>query len=521
MWAYEIAERIIRERPNEEVYTIATGVSPSGFIHIGNFREVVTPYFVAQALKKLGKKVRFMFSFDDFDRFRKVPADIPEEYAKYIGMNYSDIPSPFTENESYAHYFETVFKGELAKMGIDVENDVDFIYQSKEYRSGRYKDKIRLSLEKRKEIFDIIDSFRTQDAELGERDKFFPANVYCSKCKKEAKITNYDDATGDITYKCECGHEEVVNIETCRDIKLQWKVDWPMRWQQENVTFESGGMDHFTKNGSHDVAEVVSRKIFGFEPPVAEPYNFIGIKGGGAKMSSSKGGVLTITKMLNVYDPHLLLWFYAKYKPMQNFALAFDNDVIRYYSEFDRFVKMLAEGRIDEGNKTILSFTGVTEEYLNYPSFSLLATFLPIVNFNKKVLADLMKKEGIDPTTKYYAERLQRAEYWVDNYGKEYQVNLLEEKNHELYDSLSDEEKLWIKKTLEIIDKDYATSDEVQTEIYSVVKYLTDDPQELKKYQKRFFEILYNLLLGKSQGPKLGIFLLAVDSKKLKNLLEF
>ena len=79
MWAYEIAERIIRERPNEEVYTIATGVSPSGFIHIGNFREVVTPYFVAQALKKLGKKVRFMFSFDDFDRFRKVPADIPED----------------------------------------------------------------------------------------------------------------------------------------------------------------------------------------------------------------------------------------------------------------------------------------------------------------------------------------------------------------------------------------------------------------------------------------------------------
>ncbi|MBQ7466595.1 MAG: lysine--tRNA ligase [Clostridia bacterium] len=521
MWAYDIAQRIINERPNEEVYTIATGVSPSGFIHIGNFREVITPYFVAKALKNLGKKVRFLFSFDDFDRFRKVPADIPAEYEKYIGMNYSDMPSPFSENESYAHYFETVFKGELKKMGIDVEHEVDFRYQAQEYRSGRYVDKIRLSLEKRKEIFDIIDSFRTQDAELGERDSFFPANVYCSKCRKEAKIVNYDDATGDITYRCACGHEETVNVETCRDIKLQWKVDWPMRWQQENVTFESGGMDHFTKNGSHDVAEVVSRKIFGFEPPVAEPYNFIGIKGGGAKMSSSKGGVLTITKMLNVYDAHLLLWFYSKYKPMQQFSLAFDNDVIRYYSEYDRWVKMYFDGRIDQGNKDILDFTGVTEDYLNYPSFSNLATFLPIDNFNKQMLEKLMKKENIDTTTKYYKERLAKAEYWVENYGEEYQVNLLEDRNNEFYATLNDDEKSWVAKTIELVNKDFATSDELMTELYAVVKYLNLEPDVLKKTQKRFFEILYNLLLGKGQGPKLGIFLMAIEKDKLMQLLKF
>ena len=521
MWAYEIAQKIIDQRPNEKVYTIATGVSPSGFIHIGNFREVVTPYFVAEALKKMGKKVRFIFSFDEFDRFRKVPADIPEEYEKYIGMSYVDMPSPFTKNESYAHYFEEVFKGELAKIGIDIVNDVDFIYQGKEYRSGRYKDKIKLALEKRKEIFDIIDSFRTQDAELGERDNFFPANVYCSACRKEAKIVSYNDQTGDIVYKCACGHQETVNIETCRDIKLQWKVDWPMRWQQENVTFESGGMDHFTKNGSHDVAEVISRKIFGFEPPVAEPYNFIGIKGGGAKMSSSKGGVLTITKMLNVYDPHLLLWFYAKYKPMQNFALAFDNDVIRYYSEFDRWVKMYFDGRIDQGNKEILDFTGVTEDYLNYPSFSNLATFLPIVNFNRQMLDNLMKKENINTTTKHYAERLEKAAYWVENYGKEYQVNLLNEKNTEFYETLNADEKSWVAKTIELVNNNYSTSDELMTELYAVVKYLNLEPDALKKTQKRYFEILYNLLLGKSQGPKLGIFLMAVDNEKLKSLLVF
>ena len=75
-WAKEVAMRIIEERPNEEVYTVASGVSPSGFVHIGNFREIATPYLVAKELRKLGKKVRYILSFDEFDRFRKVPGNI-------------------------------------------------------------------------------------------------------------------------------------------------------------------------------------------------------------------------------------------------------------------------------------------------------------------------------------------------------------------------------------------------------------------------------------------------------------
>lgn len=238
-------------------------------------------------------------------------------------------------------------------------------------------------------------------------------------------------------------------------------------------------------------------------------------------MSSSTGNVLTVTDLLRVYDRHQILWFYAKYKPMQNFNLALDNDVIRYYSEFDRFVKMYFNGNIDEGNKEILDLTNVKEDYLNYPNFSYIATFLPFVNFNTDLLANLMHKENIDTTTNYYAERLARARFWVENYGAEYQVNLLTEKNVEFYNTLTDEEKTWIDKTLEILSRDYATSDELQTELYAVVKYLNLDPQELKKTQKRYFEMLYNLLLGAKQGPKLGIFLQAIDKEKLNSLLKF
>lgn len=518
MWAYDVAKKIIEERPNEKVYTVASGVSPSGFIHIGNFREIITPYLVVVALRKLGKKVRFILSIDNYDRYRKVPAGFPEEYSKYIGMSYVDVPSPYSSNESYASFFEKRFLGELKKMDIEPE----CIYQADQYRSGRYNKKIKLAMDKRLQIFDILDSFRTQDAEEGERENYYPISIYCSKCKKETKkIISYDEKTGDIVYECACGNRETINVLTATNMKLQWKVDWPMRWQEENVIFESGGMDHSTVNGSHDVAVRISKEIFGYEPPVYEPYNFIGIKGGGAKMSSSKGNVLTLTNLLEVYDKHIIKWFYAKYRPMQRFDLAFDNDVIRYYSEFDRYVKAYFEGKLDEGNKQILDFLDLDESYLNYPSFNLLATFLPIVSFNEKMLASLMKKENADTDSKFYKERLEKARFWVENYGKEYQINLLKEKNADFYSTLNDDEKLWIKKTLEIVDKEYSTTDELQTELYSVVKYLNLEPQELKKTQKRYFEILYSLLLGEKQGPKLGIFLMAIDKAKLKALLTF
>lgn len=518
MWANEFAKKIIEKRPDQEVYTVASGVSPSGFIHIGNFREIVSPYLVAMALKKMGKKVRFILSLDNFDHYRKVPAGIPESYQKYLDYNYSEMPSPFTEGESYATYFQNRFLGELKKLGIEPI----CISQYHEYTSGRYTEKIKLALEKRKEIFDILDSFRTQDAEEGERDNYYPISIYCPKCHREThNILSYDQKTGKLAYKCRCGHEEVLDVNKARNIKLSWKVDWPMRWQAEHVDFEMGGMDHSTAGSSFDVAVRVSREIFGYEPPVYEPYNFIGIKGGGAKMSSSKGNVLTLTDLLKVYDKHQILWFYAKYRPMQRFDLAFDNDVIRYYSEFDRFARAYFEDKIDASNREILDFVGLDRAYLNYPSFSLMATFLPIVAYNEDMLAWLMKKENADPSSEFYRERLEKAKYWVENYGKEYQVNLLGAKNTEFYATLNDDEKSWVKKTLELLEKDYESSDDLMTELYSVVKYLNLEPAELKKVQKRYFEILYNLLLGTKQGPKLGIFLLAVGKNKLNELLKF
>ena len=516
-WAKEVALRIIKERPDEEIYTVASGVSPSGFVHIGNFREIATPYLVVKELRKLGKKVRYILSFDEFDRFRKVPGNIDKSYEKYIGMPYTELPSPFTENESYASYMENRFLNELKAMDVEVE----CIYQTKEYTSGRYNEYIKIAMDNKDKIFDIIDSFRTQDATEGEKENYYPISVYCPKCKKDlTKISSYDPKTGEVTYSCECGHHDTLNIDTATNVKLQWKVDWPMRWMVEKVTFETGGVDHSAANGSKAVSERIAREIFNYEPPVYIPYNFIGIKGGGAKMSSSTGNVLTITDLLKVYDKHIIWWFYARFDNMHAFDIALDNDVIRYYSEFDRWVKLYFNGNIDDKNKSILDLTNVKEDYLKYPNFSYLATFLPIVNFNIDMLKELLSKESIDVNSKEFDQRLSLAEYWVKEYGRDYQVNLLSERNNEFYESLADIEKEWLARTITLLDKEYATTDDLQTALYGVVKVDVTDEKVLKQTQKRYFQILYNMLLGKDQGPKLGLFLMAIDKEKITNLLS-
>lgn len=515
-WALEEAKKLIEKYPNKEEFVIASGVSPSGFIHIGNFREIITTFFVGKELENLGKKVRFILSFDDFDRFRKVPNGIPESYNKYIGMPYTSIPSPFCENKTYAKEMEDRFIEELSRLGIYPET----ISQTEQYKSGRYNDKIKLAMVRRKEIFDIMSKYKTQEFTEDDRNNYYPISLYCEECDKDSTtILNYDELTGEVEYKCACGHHRIQNISNSGNIKLQWKIDWPMRWQQEGVVFEPGGRDHSAENGSFVVSKEIAKKIFDYEAPAYLAYDFIGIKGGNGKMSSSTGNVLTLTDLLGVYDKNLILWFYAKNKPNHQFNIALDEDVLRAYTEYDRMVKVYFEGKLDSKNSSILSLTGVKSSYLNNPNFGYIANFLPMVNYNEEALAKLLSKENIDCNSIYFKNRLLRAKCWLKKYNNS-KINIIEEFNQDYYDSLTEEEKDWLKSTLSVLQNNYKTTQELQTDLYAIVKKGNEEPKELKNKQKRYFQIIYNLLLGQNSGPKMGLLLSAMDYDLISSRLQ-
>ena len=132
-WADATAERIVRQRGERDRYVLAAGITPSGTVHFGNMREIITPELVARALRRAGYGVRFIYLWDDYDRFRKVPANLPGAgWDGYIGAPLSEIPDPYGAASSYARHFAGVFEQQMARLGIEPE----WISQAEMYGGG-------------------------------------------------------------------------------------------------------------------------------------------------------------------------------------------------------------------------------------------------------------------------------------------------------------------------------------------------------------------------------------------------
>lgn len=525
-WSEEIAQRIIARNPNKEEYVCAAGISPSGSIHIGNFRDVATSYFVVRALRRMGKKARLLFSWDEFDRMRKVPvnvAKVRDDMEKYIGCPYVDVPNPFEGDsaENYAVYFEKEFEASISKFGIDM----DFRHQADMYRSGKYRQYVIEALQKRGEIFDIIDSHRTQEAAEGERENYYPVSIYCPQCGRDTtKITSLSEDCLHAEYECACGHKGTFDFEHDFNCKLAWKIDWPMRWMYEGVDFEPGGKDHASLHGSYDTSKDISKKIFGYDAPMFQGYEFIGIKGTTGKMSGSSGLNLTPETLLKLYQPEVILWLYSKTEPLKAFDFCFDDGILRQYFEYDRMLNEVREGKANDYTKSIMENTTVAgREPVTVP-MALLVQLGSVVDFNVPMLETVFAKIGSDYKYEQFADRLQRAKFWLEQCAPD-QVNRLRPfRNWEVYEGLNEQEKQEIALLHEYLSNPGYTLDELNSELYAIPKRIfTDlaDEKALKAVQGTFFKNVYRLLIDKERGPRLYLFLYAIEAEKYLPLLDF
>ena len=527
-WSEKIARQLIERNPNKEEYVCAAGISPSGSIHIGNFRDIATSYFVVLSLRKLGKKARLLFSWDEFDRMRKVPANVAKvnsDMEKYIGCPYVDVINPFGgEAKTYAEYFEKEFEQSIAKFGIEM----DYRHQADMYRSGKYKQYVLEALRKRKEIFDVLDSHRTQDAQEGERDGYFPVSIYCPECGRDTtKIISFDEETMTAEYVCSCGHKGTFDFNTDFNCKLAWKVDWPMRWMYEGVDFEPGGKDHAAKDGSYDTAKDVSRKIFGYEPPLFQGYEFIGISTSDAqagKMSGSTGLNLTPDTLLKLYEPEVLLWLYARNEPLKAFNFCLDDGILRQYFEFDKMLTEVNNGTANELTQDIMSLCKVEGRVVTPVPMGLIVQLGSVVDFNVKMLEVVFEKIGTPYKYADFADRLERAKFWLEKCAPENVNKLNSRRNWEYYETLDETEKEEINRLREYIVKGGYTLDELQTELYAIplrLRCIAKEDKAGKAFQGKFFKNVYELLISKEKGPRLYLFLYAIDSARYASLLDF
>ena len=154
-------------------------------------------------------------------------------------------------------------------------------------------------------------------------------------------MTAYDEAAATLTYLCRHGHDGSMSLADGERIsgKLVWKVDWPMRWAHEGVSFEPAGEDHHAPTGSFTVGRTLVRDVFGGEPPQSTVYSFVSLAGLGGKLSGSAGGAPVPADALELLEPAIMRWLYIRRLPSQGFAIDLTaKGVQKLYDEWDRFV---------------------------------------------------------------------------------------------------------------------------------------------------------------------------------------
>ena len=534
-WSEEIADLLIKRDPDKEEYVCAAGVSPSGSVHIGNFRDIATPLFVVKALQKKGKKARLLISWDEYDRCRKIPANVQavvgDSYDKYIGCPYVDIPDPWGCHENYAKHFEEEFLKGIEPFGIEL----DCRYQADMYRSGKYMEDVIESLKKREQIFEILDSFKTKDTSKSpeelqaehdaEKAAYYPVSIFCPECKTDyTKITALSEDCTEADYVCRCGHEGHFNFLTDFNCKLGWKIDWPMRWRYERVDFEPGGKDHAAPTGSYNNSKVISKEVFGYEAPLFQGYEFIGIKGMTGKMSSSSGLNLTPETLLKIYQPEVLLWLYSKTEPTKAFDICFDDGILRQYFEYDKMLTEVREGKANDFTNTVIYNTEVEGRQVETVPMGLLVQLGSVVNFNEDMLETVFEKIGTPYKREQFGDRLARAKFWLEQCAPE-QVNKLRTlRNWDVYNTLGEEEKREIEMLFAFLSTDGYSLDDLNAELYAIPKRVYGEgytDKEYKGFQGTFFKNVYKLLIDRERGPRLYLFLYAINKEDYIGLLDF
>lgn len=516
-WADITADRIIKQKGDKEEYTLASGITPSGVVHFGNFREVITTDMVARGLRARGKKVRFIFSWDDYDTFRKVPANLPkqDELAKFMFRPIVDTPDPFEQYESYAAHHEKNFEAQLAKMGVEVEP----IYQAKKYRAGDYKEQIIFALDNRDKIRDILNAHRTEPY----GDEYYPVSVYCEKhLTDETTILSWDSETKKITYKHNpTGYESTIDMNTTSLVKLPWRVDWPMRWAFEKVDFEPGGKDHSSQGGSYTTAKDIV-KIFNWESPVYLQYDFVSIKGLGGKMSSSKGNLVTVNDVLKVYEPEMIRWIFASYKTNVDFAVSFDLDVIKTYEDFDRQERHAyglddANDKKREMAKRVLELSQIgpmPETCPIQPSFRHLCNVLQIHDGNIAMAREEYKNDIKTPRDeRRFSERSACALYWLENNAPDEFKFKINDKKPTI--EFSEAVNKFISNVASFLETSWTglTETALHEQMYVYMHELELKPADV-------FSPVYQLLISREKGPKLAGFIMTIGKERVLSLLK-
>ena len=503
-WPFVEAKKILRERKSfiekKGKITLQTGYGPSGLPHIGTFGEVARTSMMVNALKQLTDLPTEIITFsDDMDGLRKVPENVPkkEVLEKNLHKPLTQVPDPFGKYNSFGEH-----NNEMLKKFLDSFNfEYSFKSSTSLYKSGFFNTSLKIILENYDEIMKII------LPTLGkERQKTYsPFLPICPNTGQvlEIPVKEISVKNSSIIFD---NHGEDLEISILDgNCKLQWKVDWAMRWYALDVDFEMYGKDLIESA----ILSTKIIKLIGKTNPSGFAYElFLDEKG--EKISKSKGNGITIDQWLEYASPESLsLYMYQNPKRAKKLYKEIVPKAVDEYLDFVEKAKTQDELKLLMNPVWHVHNSKVPRENM-IMSFSMLLNLVETSNANsKELLWKFVKK---------YKTNISEKEHPIFDklvgYAIKYFNDVIKLKKN--YKKPNQNEKIALEALVKTLDKcnDKMTPEDIQTLIYS-----TGKENGYTENLRDWFKLIYQVVFGDENGPRMGFFISFFGVKETKDLI--
>ncbi len=491
-WPFVEVRKLLNDRKEiikkKDKITFQTGYGPSGLPHIGTFGEVARTTMMINALNHIQKINHELITFsDDMDGLRKIPENIPnvEILKKNLGKPLTSIPDPFKKFNSFGEHNNEMLKNFLKKFNFE------FIFKSstENYKKGIFNNSLIRVLEKYDEIMNIILPTLREE----RRKTYSPFLPVCPKTGLvlEVPLVEKDQSSGKVIF--DNNGEKIETSILNGSCKLQWKVDWAMRWFTFDVDFEMYGKD-LTESA------ILSSKIcreLGKKPPNGFAYElFLDEKG--EKISKSKGNGISIEQWLRYASPEsLALYMYPNPKRAKKlYSEVVPKTVDEYLSYIEKFPNQEIKDKIL--NPVWHVHNGKPPQEKIIMPFSMLLNLVGSSNADKKEtlwkFINRFHKE-IKPEDHKILDEL--TKHAINYFKDKVEPKKKFKKPNEIEKKAL--ENLVIK--LKQIDQS-SNPEDIQTQVYTVGKENGYD-----KNLRDWFRLIYQVVFGEENGPRMGFFI--------------
>jgi lysyl-tRNA synthetase, class I len=504
-WPFVEAKKLLRERKSfiekKGKIILQTGYGPSGLPHIGTFGEVARTSMMVNALKHLTDLPTEIITFsDDMDGLRKVPENIPNQELLINNLHkpLTQVPDPFEKFNSFGEHNNEMLKNFLNKFNFNYS----FKSSTSLYKKGTFNPTLQIILENFQNIMEII------LPTLGkERQKTYsPFLPICPETGVvlEIPVVEIIKEKSKIIFDNNGKKLEVSVLDG--NCKLQWKVDWAMRWYALDVDFEMYGKDLIE-------SAILSSKIIklmGKNNPSGFAYElFLDEKG--EKISKSKGNGITIDQWLEYASPESLsLYMYQNPKRAKKLY----NEIVP--KAVDEYLELIEKGKTQTELQLLMNPVWHVHNS-EMPKEEIIMTFSMLLNLVETSNAD--SKDLLWKFVKKYKKNIIEKDYPIFDKLISYAIRYFNDviKLRKKYKKPSEEEKKALKALIRTLEKcnDDMTPEDIQTLIYS-----TGKENGYKDNLRDWFKLIYEVIFGDENGPRMGFFISFFGVNETKQLME-